>query len=132
MKKIIILCIPFLLLGCFKYHIEDNYKAFHGTAVITKIKDSVYNPGGENKYSDIFFNFSLDKKDLIAKYRFQKWKDNNVQLSFNSRMNHYKPWIKKMKIAVGKKYKAIRYEKRSGMGSSSPVVFKVFLDKEIN
>lgn len=129
MKSALYIFLPLLFLCCSTFRIEDHYKAFRGTAVITGIKDSPYNPDGKNNYSDIFFNFTPDDGNAPAMYKYKKWKDTGVQLSYKSRMNHFKPWIEKMNITTGNRYEAVRYEKKSGLGSAPPVVFKVFLDK---
>ncbi|HON78516.1 MAG TPA: hypothetical protein PK544_08515 [Spirochaetota bacterium] len=129
MRKMVCIVIPFICFACLKNNIEDNYRAFEGTAIIQEIKDSQYNPDGKNQYSDIFINFIPRDSDAPAQYVYKSWKDTNVRVSHNSRMNHYKPWISKMNIKAGNKYEAIRYEKKSGFGSAPPVVFKVFFDR---
>jgi len=135
MKKIniaLILCSILLIFSCFSTQIEDRYKPFPGTATIVEIKDSRYNPGGNHMYSDIFYNFEPDNKNAKAGYRYKKWPDRHVQLSCKSRMNLYKPWIKKMNIKEGNVYRAVRYEKFSSWGSSAPVIFRVDLAKELS
>jgi hypothetical protein len=131
MKKIVFLFIPLFFISCTKYHIKDNYKGIYGKAVIVDIKDSQYNPDGKNNYSDIYFDFIPYDKNAPLKYRFKDWKDTYKQLSYNSRMNLYKPWIVKMDIKKGNIYRAIRFEKKKVWGSSAPVVFRVLLKKKI-
>ncbi len=127
MKKIMLfIFIIFAVQGC-KYNIRDYYNPFPGKVTIVEIKDSQYNPTGKKNYSDIFMDFVPDNPTAPSRYRFKKWKDTHVQLSHRSRMNLYKPWIKKIGIKEGNVYKAIRYEKNS-FGSSTPVIFKVDLE----
>lgn len=130
MKKIIlIILLIFVATGC-KYNIRDYYKPIPGKVTIVEIKNSQYNPNGKKSYSDIFMNFVPNDLSAPSRYRFKKWKDTHVQLSHRSRMNHYKPWIKKAGIKEGNVYKAIRYEKNS-FGSSAPVIFKVSLEEQL-
>ena len=131
MRKIILLF--FLLVpaaGC-KSNIKDYYKPFEGKVIITKIRDSMYNPSGNNMYSDIFMDFMPDDPVAPEQYRYKKWEDKGIRFSYKSRMNFYKPWIRKAGIKVGNSYRATRYEKFRGFGSSCPVVFKVYLDKPV-
>lgn len=131
MKKLVpcILVILISVIACDKA--EDYYTKIPGKAIITKIVDSQYNPNGKNQYADIFFKFQPDDKNASEKYRYKNWKDAAVRLSYQSRMNHFKPWIKKMKISEGNIYKAVRYEKKRGIGSAPPVVFKVMINQQL-
>lgn len=131
MKNYILAILVLLIFSCKEYVIEDYYRAFPGTVKIIKIIDSQYNPSGKNMYSDIFMNFIPNDINARQNYKFKDWKDESVQLSHKSRMNHYKPWIKKNKIEKGNRYIAIRYEKYRGFGTSTPVIFRVFLDKQL-
>jgi len=130
MKKLFLFILIIIVAPGCKYNIRDYYNPFPGKVTIVEIKDSQYNPNGKKSYSDIYMDFAPDDVSAPSRYRFKKWKDTRVQLSHKSRMNHYKPWVKKAGIKEGNVYKAIRYEKNS-FGSSAPVIFKVNLEEQL-
>ncbi len=130
LRYILILSSVLLFLSCWSNRIEDRYKPFPGTVIITEINNSVYNPNGKNMYCDVFMDFTPDDIDAVNRYRYRSWPDRHIQFSHKSRMNIYKPLLKKLNIEIGNRYRAIRYEKSSSFGGS-PVVFQVDLKNTI-
>jgi len=123
MKKIIIIGLIFISFSCVNKSVENYYNLYYGTAKITSIKISQYNPSNDNSYYDIFFDFTLNNKEN-KKYKYLKFSDKNNRLFINHRGNLHKKWIISTGIKEGDVYPAIRFEKKGAFGGA-PVFFKV-------
>jgi hypothetical protein len=112
--------------GCAGLDPVRNYQAIPGTARIVEIADSTYDPHGERKYVDVFFDFIPDDPSSPRTYRYPEWTDTHQRLFINHRGNLPRAWIQEKGIRVGEEYTATRYERVRGRGS--PVFFEVTVE----
>ena len=105
---------------------ESNYEAVEGTALITEVRKSDYDPlPGKVTFMDVYFDFIPSDPAAPARYRHPRFRDTHVRLFVNSRGNLLQGWVDGKGIRKGKRYPARRYEKKGGYGSSPPVFFEV-------
>ena len=126
MKKIFVLSsFIFIMNACCTGGVKANYNAYVGKAKIIAVEKSVYDPGRDGSYRDVFFEFTPNDPNARQKYRFKKhWPDSKLRLFVRHRGNLLAKWLEKKGVVVGKVYDAIRYEKKGTCGGS-PVFFDV-------
>ncbi|MCX7678256.1 MAG: hypothetical protein N2316_03465 [Spirochaetes bacterium] len=112
------------LSGCCFRDIRYYYEYIPGTAKITAIEISQYNPDGTKSYRDVFFDFIPHDPLAPQRYRYKNISDSHQRLFVNSYGNLHISWVTKKNVKIGNNYAAIRMEKKNGCGGA-PVVFDV-------